>query len=95
MMLWFEAIRLWGCREAEQQLLRLGVVILEKLLGMTYQVVISIGTVSAHSVESDLGCTSRIYFDNVTLMLHNMTLTSQKPCQHNNKCDCSKTNGYE
>ena len=29
--------------------------------------------------------TSRVYFDNVTL-------TSQKPWQHNNKCDCSKTN---
>ena len=28
-------------------------------------------------VESDLGCTSRIYFDNVTLTSHNMTLTSQ------------------
>ena len=26
------------------------------------------------SVESDLGCTSRIYFDNVTLRLHNVTL---------------------
>ena len=36
-----------------------------------------------------------IYFDNVILMLHNVTLTSQKPCQHNNKCDCSKTNGYK
>ena len=47
-----------------------------------------------NSVESDLGCTSMIYFDNVTLTLHNVTLMSQKPCQHNNKCDCSKTNGY-
>ena len=47
-----------------------------------------IGTASANSVESDLGCTSRIYFDNVTL-------TYQKPCQHDNKCDCSKTNGYK
>ena len=28
-------------------------------------------------VESDLGCTSRIYFDNVTLTSHDMTLTSQ------------------
>ena len=34
-----------------------------------------IGTVSANSVDSDLGCTSRVYFDNVTL-------TSNKPCQH-------------
>ena len=46
----------------------------------------SIGTASANSansVESDLGCTSRIYFDNVgdnvTLTLYNATLTSQKP----------------
>ena len=44
-------------------------------------------------VESDLRCTSRIYFDNMTLTSHNVMLTSQKPCQHNNKCDCSKTNG--
>ena len=42
-------------------------------------------------MESDLGCTLRIYFDNVMLNLHNVTLTSQKPCQHNNNCDCSKT----
>ena len=27
-------------------------------------------------MESDLGCTSRIYFVNVTLTLHNVTLTS-------------------
>ena len=47
----------------------------------------SIKTASTNSVESDLGCTSRVYFDNVTL-------TSQKPCQHNNMCDCSETNGY-
>ena len=37
-----------------------------------------------NSVESDHGCTSRIYFDNVgdkvTLTLYNLTLTSQKPC---------------
>ena len=51
-----------------------------------------IGTAMANSVESDLRCTSMICFDNMTLMLHNLTLTSQKPCQHNNKCDCSKTN---
>ena len=44
-----------------------------------------------NSVESKLWCTTMIYFDNVTLMLHNVTLTSQKPRQHNNKCDCSKT----
>ena len=45
-----------------------------------------------NSVESYiyLGCSSRIYFDNVTLMtIHNVTLTSQKPCQHNLR----KTNG--
>ena len=37
-----------------------------------------------NSVESDHGCTSRIYFDNasdnVTLTLYNVTLTSWKPC---------------
>ena len=37
-----------------------------------------------NSVESDHGCTSRIYFDkagdNVTLTLYNVTITSQKPC---------------
>ena len=37
-----------------------------------------------NSVDSDHGCTSRIFFDNagdnVTLTLYNMTLTSQKPC---------------
>ena len=54
----------------------------------------SIGTASANSLESDLGCTSRIYIDNVTLTLYNVTLTSQKPCQRNKKCGCSKTNGY-
>ena len=31
-----------------------------------------------------------MYFDNVMLTLHNVILTSQKPCQHNNKCNCSK-----
>ena len=44
-----------------------------------------IGSASANSVESYLGRTSRIYFDNVTLTLHNVTLVSLKPCQHNNK----------
>ena len=46
-----------------------------------------------NSVESDLGCTLGIYFDNMTMTLHNVTLASQRPCQLNNKCDCSKTNG--
>ena len=54
-----------------------------------------IGTASATSVESNLGCTLRIYFDNVRLAPHNMTLTSQKPCQHIHRRDCSKTNGYK
>ena len=54
----------------------------------------SIRTASVNSMESDLRCTSRIYIDNVTLTLHNLTPTSQKPYQHNNKCDCRKTNGY-
>ena len=39
-------------------------------------------------MESDLGCMSRIFFDNVTPSLHNVTLMSQKPYQNNNKCDC-------
>ena len=34
----------------------------------------AIGTASANSLESDLGCTSRVYFDNVTL--HANTITS-------------------
>ena len=49
-----------------------------------------------YSVELDHGCTSRIYFDNaddnMKLTLYNVTLTPRKPCEHNNKCDCSKTN---
>ena len=40
-----------------------------------------------NSVESALRCTLRIYFDNVMP-------TSQKPCRHNNKFDCSETNCY-
>ena len=48
---------------------------------------------SVSSVESDLGCTSRICFDHKTLTIYKVTLTSQKPYQHNNKYDCSKTNG--
>ena len=47
-----------------------------------------------NSLESGLWCTSRIYFDNVTVTLHNLTLASQKPCRHNYKFDCSKTNGH-
>ena len=47
-----------------------------------------------NSMELDLGCTSRIYFDNVTLMLHNVTLTSQKPFQYNNNFDYSEMNAY-
>ena len=39
----------------------------------------------------------KIYFDNagnnMTLTLYNVTLTAQKPCEHNNNCDCSKTYG--
>ena len=38
--------------------------------------------------------TSRVYFDNVTLKSHNMTLTSQKPCLYNNQFDCCEPNGY-
>ena len=40
-------------------------------------------TIPLNFVKSDLVCTSRVYFDNVTLVLHNMTLTSQKPCKYN------------
>ena len=47
----------------------------------------AVGTVPANSEESDLGVTSRVYFDNVTL-------TAQKSCQHNYKFDCSERNGY-
>ena len=55
-----------------------------------------IGTASANSVELDLGCTSKIYFYNVTLSLPNVMRMPQKPCQHNNKCDCKKKkNGYK
>ena len=49
-----------------------------------------------NSVESDHGCISRINFDNadnVALTLYSVTLTSQKPCKHNNKYDCCKTDG--
>ena len=54
----------------------------------------TIGTASANSVKSDLGCISRIYFDNRMMTLHNGTLMSQKTCQHYNKCDCSRTKHY-
>ena len=49
-----------------------------------------IGIALVNYVESDLGCTSRIYFDNMTLTLHNMTLTSWKPCQHNTSVIAAK-----
>ena len=54
----------------------------------------SIGTASANSVESDLGCTPRVYFDYVMLTSHYVMVTSQKPFQCNDKFDCSETNGY-
>ena len=53
----------------------------------TFPGLLSVGTTLANSVKSDPGCTSKVYFDN-------MTLTSQKPCIHNNKFDYSETNGY-
>ena len=34
-------------------------------------------------MKSALECKSRTNFDNQTLTLHNVTLTSQKPYQHN------------
>ena len=48
----------------------------------------TIETALVNSVESDLGRISRIYFDNGML-------TSQKPCQYNNKFEYSETNGYK
>ena len=50
----------------------------------------SVETASVNPVESDLELTSRIFFDNLTLTLHNVTLTSQKPCQYINKSDAEK-----
>ena len=61
-----------------------------KIFDNSHQLSDPIGTASSNLVESDLGCTLRIYFDKVTLMLHNMMLTSQKLCQHNKKCDFNK-----
>ena len=37
---------------------------------------VTIHTALVNSMESDLGCSLRVFFDKVTLM-------SQKPCQHN------------
>ena len=54
----------------------------------------SFGTASANSVDSDLGCTSSVYFDNVTLTSHTVKLTAQKIFHYNYKFDCSETNGY-
>ena len=62
----------------------------------TYSATGAIRTASANSMESDLGCTTRVYFDSVTLKSHNETLTSQKmqkPRQYNNKIDWGVTNG--
>ena len=47
----------------------------------------AIGTASADSVGSELGCTMMVFFDDVTL-------TSQITRQHNNKCGSSETNDY-
>ena len=47
---------------------------------------------SANSVKFS-GIRPRMYIDtgdNVTLTLDKVTLTSQKLCQYNNKCDCRK-----
>ena len=43
----------------------------------------SFGTTSANSVEPDIGCRSRVYFDNVMQK-------SLKPCQNNNKLTVAK-----
>ena len=50
----------------------------------------AIGTAYENSVKF-----CGIYFDNATLTLHNVTLTSQKTYKHNNKNYCSKKNGYK
>ena len=67
---------------------------LKKCFSSFAPAIAQIGTTSANSIESDLGCASRVFFDNVTLTSHNVTLTSQKPRQYNNKYDCSETNSY-
>ena len=47
-----------------------------------------------NSVESDHGCTSRVYFGNagdiVMLTLYNVTLTSHKPFKHNKNVIAAK-----
>ena len=54
----------------------------------------AIRAASAKIVESDLGFTSSVYFDNVKLKSLHVTQMSQKPSQYNNKFDCSETNDY-
>ena len=60
--------------------------LVKKSAGRPLEALMSIGTASANSEESDHRCTKRIYFDNdnagdsVTLMLYNVTLMSQKTC---------------
>ena len=45
-----------------------------KMTGSAQSPVIgAFGTASANSVESDLGCTSRVIFDNVSLTSHKVT----------------------
>ena len=59
----------------------------------------TIGTASAkfRGISPRMYIEERIYFDNVgdnvTLTLYIVTLALVKPCLHNSKCDCSKTNG--
>ena len=43
-----------------------------------------------HGIRPRIGCTARIYIDNVMLTLHNVTLTSQKSYKHNNSVITSK-----
>ena len=53
----------------------------------------TVGNALANSVESDHGCTPRVYFDNVTLTSHNVTLMSHKPFKYNNSFDYIEIKG--
>ena len=53
----------------------------KKLKGLT-----AFGIPLANSVEPDLRCMLRVFFDKIIMM-------SKKPCKNNNKFDCSEING--
>ena len=53
------------------------------------------GAASANSVKFH-GIRPRMYIEDLLWNAgDNVTLTSQKPCKLNNKCDCNKTKGYK